>query len=242
MAAAYNGSSSRPIVAIAALAAERRTLRDAATHAPGGRIGCTQCGPGATRALAAARAAIDRGAKALISWGFAGALVPGLDAGTLLLPRRVCDTDGRSFASDPRWLDAVRGAVGSHVVLADGDLLSVSAPLAGITAKREAAEAFHACGVDMESAAIFEAASRAGLPALALRVVIDRFEDALPDDAALWIDARGNMRIGRALAALAAPSEWRMLLALSRRLRAARASLQALADELAPRDFVFPES
>ena len=241
MAAAYNGSRARLVIAIAALEAERKCFERAATAADP-NVRCLQSGPGALRARVAAQAAVARGAAGLISWGFAGALAPGLEAGSWLLPHRVQAEDGRELASDAGWLAALRGAAERSRSSSGGDLLSVDAPLSTLAQKRRAAAQTGAVGVDMESAAIFEVAHAAGVPCVVARVVVDMADDALPPDIARWVGADGGRRIAPAVVALCNPRQWSTVFMLARRFGAARDSLNALAASLVPRGFLFPYS
>ena len=62
-----------------------------------------------------------------------------------------------------------------------GALACAAEPVASIGAKQEIFARTGALAVDMESAGVFDAAQRNGLPALALRVIIDAAHVALPD-------------------------------------------------------------
>jgi hypothetical protein len=114
-----------------------------------------------------------------------------------------------------------------------GDLLTSPVALESPTEKRAAADATHAVAVDMESAAIAAVAARAGVPFVALRVVVDAVDDSLPAHAEQWIDERGNSRLAPALRAAASPRQWRALLTLANRYRAASRVLDKVARTLA---------
>jgi hypothetical protein len=87
----------------------------------------------------------------------------------------------------------------------------------------------------MESAAVAAAAARAGVPFVALRVVVDALDDALPRGAEQWIDERGNRRLAPALRAVFSADQWRPLVTLTRRYRLARRVLERVAHALAAR-------
>jgi adenosylhomocysteine nucleosidase len=240
MAAAYNGPRSPHIAVIAALAVETACLGYDLWPARGGRIGLRQSGPGAERALAGAREMLAGGAAGLIAWGFSGALVPGLAAGTVLLPARVRSSGGRVLATDPRWREAIRCAIDPRIEVHSGDVATVADVLETPGLKERAAREYDAVAVDMESAAVLAAALDAGVPGVVVRVVLDTATDALPEHARAWIDERGHRRLAPALAAALDPRQWRRLATLTQRFRAARRSLRMLAATLAPRDFLFP--
>jgi hypothetical protein len=114
-----------------------------------------------------------------------------------------------------------------------GDLLSVPAALESPAEKRAAAAATGAVAVDMESAAIAAVAERARVPFLALRVVVDGADDALPRGAEQWIDEQGRTRTTAALRAVVSWRQWRPLLTLANRYRVANGVLDRLARALA---------
>ena len=74
-----------------------------------------------------------------------------------------------------------------------GALACAGEPIAGAGAKRELFARSGALAVDMESAGVFDAAQRNGLPALALRVIVDAAHVTLPG-AVLWrVDDFGDV-------------------------------------------------
>ena len=120
----------------------------------------------------------------------------------------------------PRWPDELAARV--------GDLLTVPTALESPAAKRAAAAATDAVAVDMESAAIAAVAARARVPFVALRVVVDGLDDALPAGAERWIDERGSGACRPALRAAVEPAAMARAAdvgeALSRRERRARSA------------------
>jgi adenosylhomocysteine nucleosidase len=218
------------IAFVAALALECSSLRRHLARAPGWLV--VQSGPGPERAARAAERAAREGARLLVAWGLAGGLADGLVPGAVLLPRRVVATSAEPVLADAAWHVRIAAAVGERP-LEHGTLLSVSAALETPAAKRAAAAATGAVAVDMESAAVAAAAARARVPFVALRVVVDAVDDALPQGAERWIDGEGRTRLAAALSAAADVRQWRGLLKLTKRYRAARASLDELAGALA---------
>jgi adenosylhomocysteine nucleosidase len=116
-----------------------------------------------------------------------------------------------------------------------GDLLTVPGALESPAAKRAAAAATGAIAVDMESAAIAGEAVRARVPFVAMRVVVDGLDDALPPRAESWIDERGQRRLSAVLRAAVDARQWRSLLTLAKRYRLASGALDRLASALAAR-------
>jgi adenosylhomocysteine nucleosidase len=118
--------------------------------------------------------------------------------------------------------------------------VSVPAALATTAAKAQAA-ARGAAAADMESAAVAAVAEQARVPFVALRVVVDTAADALPGDPERWIDERGERRLTPTLAAAFKPAQWRALLVLAWRYRAACGALERLAAVVGSSGFCLPE-
>jgi futalosine hydrolase len=174
-------SSSVPNVLVVAA-----TLRELA-FVEGAETLC--CGVGPVEAAAAtARALAQKRPEGVLQIGIAGARE--LEPGTLVLGSEAiyCDLvdSARSFprveraAPDPTLLDTARSALPETVVLP----IATSARVGG---------GHVCCDVEaMEGFAVLRAASAAGVPALELRAVSNRFDDA-----------RGDWRIDDAIEALA---------------------------------------
>jgi adenosylhomocysteine nucleosidase len=217
---------------IAALALECASLR---RHSPPAeRWLVVQSGPGAARAADAARRAIDAGAGLLVSWGLAGGLAPSVAPGTVVAPRRVLAEGQAPMVVDAAWHSRL-AALTRKLAMESGDLLSVAEPLESPAAKRAAAKATNAVAVDMESAGVAAVAAQARVPFVALRVVVDGVDDALPPGAERWIDEAGRRRASAMLRAVVDARQWRALLTLAQRYRVASGVLDRLASALAAR-------
>ena len=222
---------------VAALAAEARALGSAARS--GGRsvladgtllavsgIGCAAAGR-------AARDLIEAGATALVSWGMAGALDPQLAAGTVCLPHEVIASDGTSFGTARHWRERLAALVAAVRPVAGGKLLTSVHAIDSVAAKEVAYGTTGAAAVDMESAAVAEAAAAHGLPFIAVRVIVDTAGDALPR-AVVAASRAGQVQIWRLIfGLLLAPADIAPLVRLTRRYRIAIRSLEAAAGALA---------
>ena len=204
------------------LAAEARILY----RASGGRVLMEVAAADPARARDGAQRLVAGGARALVSFGIAGALDPALGAGTVLLAESVTAAAGLSYATDGDWVRrlgarlSTPAAAGAH---AGSDTL-----LATAAAKRELKAATGALAVDMESHVVAEAAAAAGLPFIVLRAIADGAEADLPH-AALLGYAGGRVRPLRAARALiAAPAETLALLRLARDTTRALIALRRL--------------
>jgi nucleoside phosphorylase len=185
---------------------------------------CLVIQPGVGPIRAAEQASIVPAAGVLVTCGCAGALVPWLRAGDLVVATSVLEVDagGRSRATLPAASDALAAwATRSGFRIHVGPLVSVPAPLATGDAKREAGRD-GALAVEMESGAVAAEAARRGVPFAAIRVILDEVGDDL-DWAGGTIDpASGEIRMGAALAAIAMrPGLWPRAVGLARRHRVA---------------------
>ena len=229
----------KPIGIVSALAAEARSLGPAAPHGTGLRqladgALLAVSGIGRAAADAAARRLVLAGASALASFGMAGGLDPTLICGTVLLPEEVGAFDGaesRAAASvtSREWRQRLRAALPDACLACDGKLLGSERPIGRTDAKAAAWRSTRAAAVDMESAAIALVAGQAGLPFIAVRVIVDTAADELPA-AVIAASGGGQLRLGRLFAGLLrAPGDVGPLIRLSARYRIATRVLAAVA-------------
>jgi adenosylhomocysteine nucleosidase len=230
----------KPIGIVSALAAEARTLGPAARYsaelrrlADGALLAVSGMGAGA--AAAAGRRLVLAGAGALASFGMAGGLDPALICGAVLLPEEVVTRDGTAvLCTAGEWRQRLRAALPVSCVAAGGRLLTSDVPLGSTSAKAVAWRESRAVAVDMESAAIAQVARQAGLPFIALRVIVDTASDQLPA-AVIAASAGGQLRVGRLLARLLrTPGDVGGLIRLSARYRIAMRMLGAVASPGSP--------
>lgn len=230
------------VAVIAALSLERAPLQSRLRREPPSGLTLHQSGAGFERAYRAAQTALREGAAALVSWGVAGGLVPGLTPGTILLPQRVLSPHGALLAADVEWRTNLLAALQPSFRVHEGDLLGVEQILATPRSKAHAANASGAVAVDMESAAVAEAASEAGRPFVVLRVVADGLADTLPPGVEGWVDDAGNQRLAPALETVLRPTLWRGLFTLAQRYREARRVLAGSAHIVVSRRLLFPHA
>ncbi len=181
-----------PVVVVTGLAAEARIA--AGPHV------VAVSGGGDREALAAQiSSAIAAGAGAVISFGVAGGLAPGLEAGSCLVARAVLTPDGQRYEADRRWAQRLSALVDSAPIV---DLVGVDAPVAGPHDKRTLHVETGAVAVDMESHVAAEIAARHGIPFAAFRVVADPAERTLPHAALVGMRRDGSIAIGAILRSL----------------------------------------
>lgn len=185
---------------------------------------------GIAAAAQSARALVAAGAGALVSWGMAGGLDPALVAGTVFLPVEVVSTEGDVVTTDPRWRERLSEAIQARAPVAHGRLLTSRKAIGSQADKANLFRQTGAAAVDMESLAIAQIARAHQIPFIAVRVIVDSAEDALPRAVTAAADAEGHLQVWRLMGELVrAPAELAPLLRLAQRYRAANRSLAAVA-------------
>jgi adenosylhomocysteine nucleosidase len=172
-------------------------------------------GTGRERAYSAARACIEElSPRVVVSIGFAGACVPQLGPGAVVVPARLVDAaSGREFAC----------ACGT------GTLLSVD-EVAGAAVKQTARERFGALAVEMEAAGVAAAAAKYGREFVAIKAISDGAEEEL-DFLTPFVTQEG-FATGRFLAHVALrPSLWPRVADLNRNSKLAAAALKGAVGE-----------
>ncbi len=177
--------------------------------------------------MSAARRLLEGDATALISWGTAAALAPRLRAGDLLLPVEIRCADGGSVAVSAPWHEAMQRQLSGTVSFCSDPLLELAAPVAASTEKSELHRKTGAVAGDMESAAVARVAGEAGVPFLALRVVVDTATVNLPLCLMAALDDEGRTNPALLLAGLLRrPWELRPIIALAWGYQRALSSLR----------------
>jgi adenosylhomocysteine nucleosidase len=164
-----------------------------------GRLGAEEIiavatGIGVGRAHAAARQALHTFSRPrmVISTGVAGALVPALKAGELVIADRMLlveEQDGG--VQDASFNEVVRISADTlqiaqaalqraGMAFATGALLTMHRVMTGAAARNAAHARSGALAVDMESAVIAMEAESAGAPFVCVRAIMDEFDDEIP--------------------------------------------------------------
>ncbi|MFP4615628.1 MAG: hypothetical protein ACLFRB_07100 [Thiohalorhabdus sp.] len=219
---------------VAALPLEAACLPAPSTRArpPEGRVAVS--GPGPQRGEAAARRLAVEGVEALVSWGVAGGLDPALPAGTLILPERL-HVPGEATV-DAAWRSRLLGALVPRLPVSPGPLLHAEEVTGSPAIKADLFRATGAAAVDQESGPVARVARQAGLPFVALRVVVDPARRGLPRAAQAALRPDGTLhRPGLLGALLREPAALPGLAALGLDLRRARATLREAGRITGPR-------
>jgi nucleoside phosphorylase len=178
-------------------------------------------GIGPVRARRAARYALQCAPDICISSGMAGGLKEDYRRGDVLVAAEVAETRGKHvFYCDGALVERAK-ACGARLA---GRFLTSPTVVLSAAAKRELAGQGDAA--EMESAGVLAAASAAGIPVVAIRVVSDDAGQDLPLDFNRVLTARGKLRPVRLLSSIATePASIRGLLQLAEDSRRAAAAL-----------------
>ncbi|WP_063770733.1 5'-methylthioadenosine/S-adenosylhomocysteine nucleosidase family protein, partial [Streptacidiphilus carbonis] len=170
----------RPLLLACALGAEQAALRAGVRGAPPVRLIRTGMGGDkAFRSVSSALAQLERAPGAFLFAGFGAAVGPGIRPGDVLVATEVRDagSDSGDGATELPGPDALVGALRSAgLTVHTGPLFSADAVVRG--ERRAELHAAGVLGVDMETAGALRALP-AGLPAAAVRVVVDTPEHEL---------------------------------------------------------------
>jgi len=223
-----------PGVAVA-LAAELRSLTTQAiapgscVRLPGGAL-VALSGVGPERARAAALRLLTAGATALVSWGVAAGLDPGLRAGSLLLPERVIGADGTTYRVTASWRAELSARIATRIAAHAGPLVEATRLLETPQEKRALFERHGAIAADMESAALARVARMRDVPFVVVRVVADPAARRTPAWVGALVDGAGKVRASRALReAVAHLGDWGAVVVLALQFREAREVLRRVA-------------
>jgi adenosylhomocysteine nucleosidase len=190
-----------------------------------------QSGIGDQRAAAAARLLVRRFTpQVLISFGFAGGLLPGMAPGTLIigaqLTHAVRPRDAPLEADRALVEQFVAAARGAGLLVRQGRMITTPHLVADSLSKAELARKSGACAVDMETAGIAAVARQAGLAWVAVRAVVDTAEETLPAACLHTLRADGRVALGPLVRTLCrSPRVWPQLFRLGRRAKTARRCL-----------------
>ncbi|MDE2318904.1 MAG: hypothetical protein KGK02_04305 [Rhodospirillales bacterium] len=176
-------------------------------------------------ALDAAEALAQDGAEALISFGLAGGLRPGLKPGSILVPSVVI-YGTRAYPCDYRLIEFL-GGVTVGAILA-GHKIAASTQAKALLYQRN-----HPAAIDLESGSVARIAKERKLPFAVLRAVADPAERALPPAALVALKEDGGLDIIRLMRSIARqPWQIPRLIAVGAEARAARQALLGRLEQL----------
>jgi len=223
---------------VAPLTLEARSLTSQPIRAgglvqlPGGTL-VKVAGIGAEKALAAAELLVAEGATALLSWGSGGGLQPNLSPGNLILPKTIIDLQERILIADEAWHNRLYQSLGSHLPIHAEPLAQSPTVLTTPVEKLDFFKQNAAIAVDTESGSVAEVASKANLPFMAIRAIVDTSDMTIPLSGLTAIDEYGGLRPMHLLGSLLRrPADLLLLNQLRRNFTAARTTLSTVAQLL----------
>jgi adenosylhomocysteine nucleosidase len=195
-----------------------------------GRCGVIAAGSDNSTLASKIEAAIDRGARAILSFGICGALSPELAVGVVVVGTDVMCQSER-WRADETWTNtlantygAASGSVaGSDVVLLTEELKAVLHQQTG------------AIAADMESHIVARVASGRGVPFTVLRAISDAAHHTLPPAAAFALNKEGRIDYSAVmLSLLDDPSQFGALIRTARDTNRAMNALLRCLERLGP--------
>jgi hopanoid-associated phosphorylase len=185
----------------------------------------------------AAQALLSGGVTGMLSFGYAGGLEAGLRPGTILVADTVVLPDGQRVPADAAWVESVeKAAVRLRIAVRRGAIAGSEHAVTTVAEKRWLRERARALAVDMESHAVARAA-KPRVPFLAVRVVLDASDRAVPEAAAKALRPDGGVALAALVGALLRqPGQIPALLALARDSGVARPALRRAAAVVAAAD------
>jgi len=198
-------------------------------------------GIGPKRAHTAAKTLLEKGATALLSWGTAAGLIPGLSSGSLVLPKIVIASDESIYATDAIWHERLCNRLGGHVDLYQGPLAESATVLSNPEEKVILSRQSEAIAVDMESGAIAKLAHDREVPFMAIRAVADPIDAIIPHTVLTAIGEFGELNLRKLIKGLIKnPFELFPLVRLARNFRIAKMALASVV-QLTGINFLVPQ-
>lgn len=199
-------------------------LSEAALLAPGSMVACSGGRPAKAEELA--DYLLKAGAEALVSFGVAGGIDPGLSPGDLVLGTAV-DLGGASLKADEAWVKRLSNALPKARA---GIICGAQEAALTVAAKASLQAESGGLVIDLESAAVAEACAAKNIPFAVIRAVADPADRAIPAFALKGLAEDGRTQaLPVILGLLGRPWELPALLGLARDNRAALTSLGAAA-------------
>ncbi|HZP26618.1 MAG TPA: hypothetical protein VFB90_06180 [Dehalococcoidia bacterium] len=190
-------------------------------------------GLGQRAGQAAAALLASRRPEALLSIGFAAGLDPALETGDVFVCRevRLCQEDEDSVLATSGELVAMaqRAGATAGMTVHSGINGTVPVMLTDRDAKLAVREAWDVQTVEMESYWVGRIAETAGIPFLAVRIVLDRLDDDLPQTEGLVTEEGESQPVGALKHLLRHPTQLPGLLTLARASEVAGSSLRRFA-------------
>lgn len=183
-------------------------------------ISLVRSGIGERNASHGAAKLLETGANALLSFGVCGGIDPEIKTGGILIPTVVSNGE-ESIQTSTNWRTALEKKLEIDGLISS-TLWYTSKPVLDPKDRKTLFDESGAQGIDMESLAVARVAEEAGLPFVAIRVVLDDAFTRLPRLATVAVDEWGELQLSRLLIGiLRNPFEVPALMRLAGQLREA---------------------
>lgn len=190
------------------------------------RIAVVECGMGYARARRATEALIEGHSPSwLLSCGFAGALLPQMKVGQIVMANEIVDMHGQQFSID------LKAETNESQGLYVGRVLTADEIVRTIAEKQELHEKHQAIAVDMESLAVAQVARERRVRFMGVRAISDDMSADLPSEVLSVMGGSGAVRVGAVIGALwKRPSSMKDMLKLRDHAEVAAKNLAAFLD------------
>ena len=158
---------------------------------------CVRSGMGTQNALSAARWLIREGVSALAVLGVSGGLDPSLKTGDLVVGQTVLEESGKGtrcvWKSNSGLIESAYKALKAKEMTAHmGAVITAEGAVLSAERKQSIYRETHAMAVDMESSAVGQTATGAGLAFFLLRAICDTSDQNIPEELFLCLDPSGK--------------------------------------------------
>lgn len=172
--------------------------------------------------------------QAILSFGLAGGLAPGLRAGDVVIASQILSGEER-YRADAKWHQAMIAAFNGTLSIHRGAFAGHDAVLTNSADKAALHAATSALAVDMESHIAAEYAQRHGLPFAAIRAISDPAHRSLPELASDALRPDGSVDLMKVISGvLRQPAQIPALIAAGSDSNKAFASLRRSRSLLGP--------
>ncbi len=141
---------------------------------------------------------IQKQAKSIISFGFAGGLDPSIPVGGIIIPTAIRTIDNLLFDVHQNWRKKIINLM-AGIRIYSGTMLGSDNPIIEKKIKANIYHKFGTIGVDMESHIVASICNKNNVPFCAIRVVIDTANTSLSKQTADIMQKDGRISVNRAI-------------------------------------------
>ncbi|MBL8686939.1 MAG: hypothetical protein JNK86_05685 [Alphaproteobacteria bacterium] len=141
---------------------------------------------------------IQKQAKGIISFGFAGGLDPSIPVGGIIIPTAIRTIDNLLFEVHRNWRKKIIHLM-AGIRIYSGTMLGSDNPIIEKKIKADIYHKFGTIAVDMESHVVASICNKNDVPFCAIRVVIDTANTSLSKQTADIMQKDGSISVSRAI-------------------------------------------